>query len=170
MKNIELKISIDNIKNIAATLKKIEAVNNGILNQIDTYFNVKKGRLKIREINNKNFELIYYQRPDIHESKISDYQVIELVKKDCENIKNILKNTNGVKVIVEKERKLWIYKNTRIHLDKVDKLGNFLELETVINKINIKTAEQEHVRLIKLLNITNYKKIKESYSDLLLQF
>lgn len=169
MKNIELKISIDNTRNIIATLKKIKASDRGVLKQVDTYFNVKIGRLKTREINNKNFELIYYQRPDTVESKISDYQVISLTKKDCETVKNILKNTNGLKVIVKKERKLCIYKNTRIHLDKVNKLGNFLELETVINKINTKTAEKEHMELVKLLNIASYKKIKESYSDLLLK-
>lgn len=166
MKNLELKISIDNKKNIINALKEISAKNKGVLNQIDTYFNTKKGRLKTREINNNNFELIYYQRPDTSKSKISNYHVISLSKKDCETLKNTLRDTNGLKVIVKKERNLWIHKNTRIHIDKVNKLGNFLELETVINEANLKTANQEHSQLIELLEIAKHKKIKKSYSDL----
>ena len=63
---------------------------------------------------------------------------------------------------------MWIYKNTRIHLDDVNKLGKFLELETVIDGINLINAKKEHEKVIKLLNIAQCKKIKKSYSDLLL--
>ncbi len=169
MKNLELKISINNKKNIINALQKISAKDKGVLNQIDTYFNAKKGRLKTREINNKNFELIYYQRPDTSASKISDYHVIPLSSQDCKTLKNTLKDTNGLKVVVKKERNLWMHKNTRIHIDKVSKLGQFLELETIISKSNSKTATQEHNQLIELLNIEKHKKIKKSYSDLLVK-
>ena len=167
MKNIELKISLDNSKEILAALKRNGAKNNGILKQVDTYFNTKKGRLKTREIDGSKLELIYYQRPDTSVSKISNYDVVTLPILEGKKLLNALTNTSGIKVIVKKERNLWIHKNTRIHIDKVENLGNFLELETVINEANQKIAKQEHDELINLLNITNCKKYKESYSDLL---
>lgn len=168
MKNIELKIILNNPKNILSTLKNMGAKNKGILYQVDTYFNTQNGRLKTREINNKDFELIYYQRPNVGQSKISDYQIIKLSLLDGHKLIDALKKTNEVKVIVKKERNLWISKNTRIHIDKVKNLGNFLELETVIDKIDKKMANKEHAEIVALLNINNEIKVNESYSDLLL--
>jgi len=168
MKNIELKILLSNFRHISAILKKMGAKFKSRLSQIDTYYNCKNGRLKLREINGKNFELIFYQRPDTKKSKISDYNVLKFNRSNIEDIKNILTRAMGENVTVKKERNLWIYKNTRIHLDDVNKLGKFLELETVIDGINLINAKKEHEKVIKLLNIAQCKKIKKSYSDLLL--
>ncbi len=169
MKNIELKISLRDDKKLLNILKKIGATYKGELNQIDIYYHCENGRLKVREINNKNFELIFYQRPNTDNLKISNYQIVNIKKNQIKDIKSILNNTYREKMIVRKKRKLWIYKNTRIHLDKVYRLGKFLELETVINRIKIKEAKKENKKIINLLNITKYKKYKESYSDLILK-
>jgi len=168
MKNIELKIVLDDFSEVVRILKKSKARFMGSLLQIDTYFNCKNGRLKFREINNRNFEFIFYQRPDKKNSKMSNYQILKFRKNQAIDIKTILKNSLGEKIVVKKERRLWIYKNTRIHLDIVKKLGNFLELETVIQKNNIKNARNEHLEIINLLKISRFKKISVSYSDLLL--
>ncbi len=167
MKNIELKISLPNNNNILGVLKKNKTKHKGKLFQTDTYFNCPDGRLKIREINNKKFEIIFYHRPDRRVSKISDYKIINLSKQQFEAIKSIFKSIFGEKIVVKKERDLWIHKNTRIHLDKVSGLGVFLELETVIGKININSAKRENIEVINLLGINNFKKIGNSYSDLL---
>jgi len=168
MKNIELKIILDNFSNIIQILKKSGAQFKGELLQIDTYFNCKEGRLKLREINSRGFELIFYQRPDKKNSKMSNYQILKFKKNQANDIKTILKNSLGEKITVRKERKLWMYKNTRIHLDVVKKLGHFLELETVIRGDNLKNAKKEHIEIINLLKISRFKKISVSYSDLLL--
>ena len=168
MKNIELKIILDNFLNIVQILKKSGAQFKGELLQVDTCYNCKNGRLKFREINNEQFEFIFYQRPNKTDSKISDYQILKFNKNQAGNIKNILKKSLGEKVVVKKERNLWIYKNTRIHLDVVKKLGHFLELETVIQGDNFKNARKEHAKIINLLKIGRLKKISTSYSDLLL--
>lgn len=169
MKNIELKISIDNKEEIIALLKQIKATDKWILIQEDTYFISKNWRLKLREINNSQSELIYYERPNTNESKISDYNIINLDENQSKQLKNILSKTNEIKVVVKKNRNLWIYKNTRIHIDQVDNLGNFLELETVIQNIDLIEGEQEHFEVIRLLEISNNKKFEKSYSDLLLE-
>jgi len=162
-----VKIYLDNFKRITASLKKIEARHKGEFYQIDTYYNCRNSRLKIREINNKNFELIFYQRANSKNSKSCNYQILDIKKDQIKIIKSILKNTLGEKVVIKKERDLWIYKHTRIHLDKIDKLGKFLELETVIKKINHRGGKIEHDELINLLGLSSYKKYGKSYSDLL---
>jgi predicted adenylyl cyclase CyaB len=168
MKNIELKIVLGDFSDIVKILRKNKAQFKGSLLQIDSYFNCKNGRLKLREINNKDFELIFYQRPDKKKSKMSNYQILKFEKRQANDIKAILKKSLGEKIAVRKERKLWIYKNTRIHLDRVDKLGNFLELETVIDKIDINKGKREHVNIIKMLKITKNKKLSKSYSDMII--
>lgn len=168
MKNIELKLRLDGSGTIISTLKKLGARYQGKLRQTDTYYNCGNGRLKIRETNNHNFELIFYQRPDIIGSKTSCYLVFSIEKPQLKTIKSILSGALGEKVVIKKQRDLWIYKNTRIHLDKVNHLGNFLELETLVKKTKAE-AEREHNEIINLLNLSRFKKCKKSYSDMLLR-
>lgn len=163
MKNIELKIILNNDRNVVKAIKKIGAK---LMHQVDTYYNCKNGRLKIREINNKYFELIFYQRPDRPSSKISNYLLLKMKRDQTEIMKNILREVLGEKSVIKKVRNLWIYKNTRIHIDKVAGLGDFLELETMVRKSGLKYAHKEHNKIIKLLSLSNFKKVSKSYSDL----
>lgn len=167
MKNIELKIKINNFGPILKKLKGLSAEYKGVLKQTDTYYKCKNGRLKIREINNKFYELIFYQRPNTLGQKISNYEVIKINDKQLSDFKNILKTSLGEKIKVEKKRSLWIYKNTRIHLDKVKKLGTFLELETMVND-NINKSRDEYRQISGILELKKYKKYKKSYSDILI--
>ena len=168
MKNIELKVKVNNFRNVIGILKKLRAKHVGTLNQIDTYYNADKGRLKIREIDDKDFQKIFYQRPDKKASKISLYSVSKIKKSQLQKERNNLKRSLGEKVIVKKQRDLWILKNTRVHLDRVKDLGNFLELETQIEKAG-KNAKKEHKEIIKLLNLSKHKAFSVSYSDMLLK-
>jgi len=167
MKNIELKIKVDNFKEIEESLKKIGTKYNCELIQKDTYFKTRKNRLKLREINNTDYELIYYKRDNIAVKKMSDYQLILLSKDQYKQTKKKLTNSPGVKIIVSKRRALWLYKNTRIHLDKVNRLGDFLELETVLSNISREQGEREYFELIDILGLNKFQKIKQSYCDLL---
>ena len=105
-------------------------------------------------------------RPNKKISKTSNYQIIELSKKSINSIKNILGIVCGFKNTVKKTRDLWFLKNTRIHLDKVFGIGNFLELETLVKR-NLKAAKKEHGNIIKILDLERYKKYSGSYSDML---
>lgn len=169
MKNIELKIFLDDFKDINSILKKVGAKYKGKIHQVDVYYWCKGGRLKLRKINNQNFELIFYKRPNFNHSRISDYRIFNIPKKQVKSIKSILDKVYGEKNIVKKERNLWIYRHTRIHFDNVVKLGKFLELETVMKKINFKQAMKEYNKIVKMLNLSKYKIYNRSYSDLLLK-
>ncbi len=168
MKNIELKIFLDDFKEITTLLKKTGARYKERLYQTDTYYNCKTGRLKLREINKRDFQLIFYQRPDRGSSRVSNYEILNIKRGRLKAIKSVLSKSFGEKNIIKKERRLWVYKNTRIHLDKVRGAGNFLELETEI-KNSFKEARAEHNEVINLLNLRKYKKYDKSYSDLFLQ-
>lgn len=165
MKNIELKIFLDDFKEIATLLKKIGARHKERLYQTDTYYNCKTGRLKLREINNRDFELIFYQRPDGGNSKVSNYEILNIKRGQLKAIKSVLSKSFGEKNIIKKERRLWMYKNTRIHLDRVNNLWKFLELETIV-KNGFREARVEHNEIINLLGLSKYKKYDKSYSDL----
>jgi len=167
MKNIELKIQVDDFQSINKNLKKARATNEGVLSQTDTYFNCEGKRLKLREQNDKEFLLVLYARPDKKEAKVSDFDIINFDKKQSQALKAVLKKAYGEKVVVKKERKLWMYKNTRIHLDKVEKLGTFLELETLVTK-DLALAKKEYDKVVDLLDLDRYKKLERSYSDMLL--
>ena len=168
MKNIELKVRVKNFGVLRHALKLIGASHHGkILHQTDVYFNCHHGRLKLRTINNMYFELIYYIRPTQYAPKVSTYEILTLGAKQTKMIKKMLKQSLGKTIVVQKKRELWIYKNTRIHFDTVQKLGTFVELETVVKNITPAKAKEEHKKLIKLLNLKRFPKIKESYSDLL---
>ncbi|OGY47999.1 MAG: hypothetical protein A3J65_00175 [Candidatus Buchananbacteria bacterium RIFCSPHIGHO2_02_FULL_45_11b] len=167
MKNIELKIKVNDFRRTEKRLKRLGAKYCGALNQKDTYFNCAEGRLKIRETNNKNFELIFYQRPDKSIDKLSNYSIVPINKAQLKRLKNILTLSLGIKVTVSKKRKLWLFKNTRIHFDNIDKLGKFLELETVLKKISKTKGKKEYFEIYNLLELTPFKKINKSYSDLL---
>lgn len=168
MKNIELKIKIDDFKSITKNLKNSRATAEGVLSQIDTYFGCEGKRLKFREENGKLFRLVLYVRPDRKEAKISNFEMIDFGKKQGQALKTVLKKAYGEKVVVKKKRQLWIHKNTRIHLDKVDKLGTFLELETMVKK-DLASAKKEYGEIVDFLDLEKYKKLDRSYSDMLLE-
>lgn len=166
MRNIELKMKLVNFDKIIRKLHSRADFKEDLF-QKDTYFNSKHGRLKLRNINNKTYQLIYYERPNISKSKISSYEIVEFDKETAEKCENILKLTLGIKVEVVKNRQFWIYKNTRIHLDSVHDLGTFLELETVVKDGQNYDFKKEHEYVIKLLDLKDLKKINCSYCDLL---
>ena len=170
MKNIEIKVTVPSFKDIIRNLKNLGADHKGKIDQVDIYFNSRSGRLKIREINKKQFELIYYQRSDKKSSRISQYNRVELDRDKSNLLKKIFGQSLGQKVVVKKIRDLWIYKNTRIHIDKIKGLGNFVELETVITGHNFYKFKNEHKKVLKALSLNRFEIQKQSYSDLLLRF
>ncbi|MBD3363158.1 CYTH domain-containing protein [Candidatus Dojkabacteria bacterium] len=168
MKNIEIKARCKNLNIIRKILKEEKAKDISKSEQIDTYFNSINARLKLREINGKEFILIQYNRANKKSSKFSDYKIYKT--ESPEDLKECLKRSLGIKVIVEKIRELYEIDSTRIHLDEVNNLGTFLELETVVkNELDTKKYKQENKRIKNLLGIKNSNLIESSYSDLLLK-
>ena len=165
--NLEFKATVDSLAPLRQHLAVLKAEYSRKMHQIDTYFNVPKGRLKLREIEDDEATLVYYERPDAAESRYSNYRLCDIP--DPTTFKQMMSGALGVKVIVEKKRELWMYGNTRIHLDKVADLGKFIELETVIRDQSEGEAQAEHQLVKDAFKIASADVIPVSYSDLLLQ-
>ncbi len=135
--------------------------------QIDTYFNSPAGRLKLREGNIEN-ALIHYEREDAADAKTS--KVILYQHTPDQNLKNILITTLGIKVVVDKRRKIYFIDNVKFHFDNVGKLGSFVEVEAIDadGTIDIDTLKQQAKHYSELFGIKAEDYIAVSYSDLLL--
>jgi predicted adenylyl cyclase CyaB len=167
MKNLELKSIFSDLDHAKKICKEINARYSGILNQTDTFFNVKPNRLKLRNINNKKLELIYYYRTNGQSEKISEYEIIRL--KEEGSLKKILKNCLGIKSVVRKKRELYLFENVRIHLDTVRGLGKFLEFEIVCNNSEeLKEAPGKMKELKRVFSVKKQNIIGISYIDLII--
>jgi len=166
--NIEIKARSDNQEKIRVILKSKNADFKGIDHQIDTYFNVSSGRLKLREGNIEN-QLIYYQRENQEGPKESD---VTLFKSDPgSSLKEALTKALGILVVVEKKREIYFIDNVKFHLDAVEGLGKFIEIEAIDIDGTIgkdKLSEQCNF-FLDLFKIPGEDLVPVSYSDLLLQ-
>jgi len=161
--NLELKIKIESFRKFENILKKNRAEYKGILKQKDIYYKFKHGLLKLR-IENGTYTLIKYFR-DEHNKRWSNYELLELKGKHPEKYLNEILTQE---VVVEKSRKLYLYNNTRIHLDEVKNLGKFLELETLLIS-DRKDATKRFNEIKLLLGIENVEEIRKSYKNLLMK-
>jgi predicted adenylyl cyclase CyaB len=125
--NLELKARIRSCANAAAQAESGGAQFQGILRQVDTYFVVRSGRLKLREEAGGRAELIAYERPEEHSERWSEYRTVPVA--DPGGLKMVLAGTLGVLAEVKKERHLYLYRGARVHLDHVEGLGEFIEFE-----------------------------------------
>ncbi len=166
--NIEIKAKTDNQEHIRKILKSKKAEFKGIDNQIDTYFNVSSGRLKLRKGNIEN-QLIYYERKNQVWPKQSDVTLFKTVPDS--SLKEILKQALGVLVVVEKKREIYFIDNVKFHLDTVEGLGTFVEIEAIdINgKIGKEKLSEQCNYYLDLLKIAHEDLIPDSYSDLLVK-
>ena len=166
--NIEIKAKSNNHEKIREFLTSHDADFQGIDRQIDTYFKVNNGRLKLREGNIENY-LIYYEREDKGGPKQSN---VTLFKSTPESsLKSILVNANGILTIVDKKREIYFIDNVKFHIDTVQELGTFIEIEAIDKEGNIgreKLLEQCN-RYLELFEVPESDLISVSYSDLLLE-
>ncbi|HNW71532.1 MAG TPA: class IV adenylate cyclase [Candidatus Paceibacterota bacterium] len=166
--NIEIKAKSNNHERIREFLKSHNADFKGIDHQIDTYFKVNKGRLKLREGNIENY-LIYYERENKEGPKQSDVILFKLTSGS--SLKSILINTNGVLVVVDKKREIYFIENVKFHIDTVQELGTFIEIEAIDDDGSIGKNKllQQCNEYLKLFDISESDLISVSYSDLLLE-
>lgn len=164
MLNFEIKTKISNYDKFLEKVKNIGAVYKETMNQKDYYFEVGINKEKIREINNHEPCLISYKRFEKEGRKDSNYDIKLLSFEE----KNLLLGQKTLLCVVDKVRQLWMYKNTRIHIDNVVGLGNFMELETVVNDITKEEGLNEFEDVVNKLEIRSEKAEPCSYSDLIL--
>ena len=162
--NIEIKIKIPSFVKYESILKSKGLKPKAVLDQKDVYYQTKKGLLKLR-IENGGNSLIKYRRNEKSRDRVSNYYILKIKDNSSEEFfKDIFKK----EAVVEKKRILYLYKNTRIHLDKIKTLGNFIELESVVVK-DKKSAVKEFNEVVKFLKLDTKKQIRKSNIDLILE-
>jgi adenylate cyclase class IV len=165
MNNIEIKAPLSGVDAMARKAEAKGAAKQGVLRQIDTFFNVPIGYLKLREIEGRGAELIAYSREAGSGPRASDYVVASIT--DAKRVTDALTRCLGVRGQVEKARTLYLWKHTRIHLDLVTGLGAFLELETVMDGIERGDAEAEAWSMIRALDLDPGTFLDVPYLELL---
>jgi len=134
--------------------------------QTDTFFKVDIGRLKLRELSHAGAELIYYQRPDAPGPTESRYERVPVP--DPRALGELLAAALGVYGQVHKYRVVYWVGRTRVHLDEVRDLGNFLELEVVLeSEESVEVGVLEAERLMDLFEIHEDSLLSDAYVGLL---
>jgi len=130
--NIEIKARVRNFDEIRRRAEDLSDSPVEVIPQEDTFFNTPHGRLKLRLLAEDRAQLIYYTRPDQEGPKRSDYHISH--SSDPANLKRILQLAYGIRGVVRKTRYLYLVGQTRVHLDDVEGLGQFMELEVVMQE------------------------------------
>lgn len=166
--NVEIKAKLINASFVREKLKGFNASFKGVDKQVDTYFNCEDGRLKLREGNIEN-SLIFYKRSDKNEARESEIKLFRL--KPDPNLKEVLTASNGIKVVVSKEREIYFIDNVKFHIDKLDNLGEFVEIEAIdeLGNIGKDKLKEQCDFYIKELGLLKENFLSKSYSDMILE-
>jgi predicted adenylyl cyclase CyaB len=163
--NIEIKARVNDFEALKARAASLSDTPLTILTQEDTFFNTPKGRLKLRIQAPERGSLIYYERPDQDGPKRSDYHLAET--HEPEKLKHTLSLALGIRGMVRKTRYLYMVGQTRIHLDEVQGLGHFMELEVVMRE-GQSDAEGQAIAedLMRRLEVRGEALLQGAYMDL----
>ncbi|CAD5232316.1 unnamed protein product [Bursaphelenchus xylophilus] len=169
-RNVEIKAKVSDFSKFLAKAEEISGQKPILIPQEDTFFHSKQGRLKLREFpgnDKKPAELIQYDRPDVSGPKISGF--IKVGIDEPAALKQALTLSNGVLGNVSKIRYLFLVGQTRIHADRVDNLGEFMELEVCLKeKQTLEEGQAIAEALMEKLGITKDDLIEGAYMDALL--
>ncbi len=168
MKNVEIKARYANHEFARSILREHNSVGDTD-HQIDTYFDAPFGRLKLRQGNVEN-ALISYHRENQFGPKKSDYRLHRIDPAQGESLKECLVQSLGIRVVVDKVREIYFVGNVKIHLDTVEGLGQFIEIEArdEADVVDIKVLEDQCNDFMRQLMIAQDDLLSESYSDMLL--
>ncbi len=164
--NVEIKATCRDAAAVRRRLAERSARFVGTDHQIDTYFSTAAGRLKLREGEIEN-ALIYYERPDEHGPKQSDVTLFH--PEPDSPLKDMLSRAMGIDVVVRKTREIYFIDNVKFHLDTVDELGTFVEIEAIdiSGEIGAETLRRQCERYLDLFAIATEDLLGTSYSDML---
>ncbi|HTL09096.1 MAG TPA: class IV adenylate cyclase [Chitinophagaceae bacterium] len=165
--NVEIKARTEKAAAIREYLIAKGAEFKGTDQQTDTYFNTRQGRLKLREGNIEN-NLIYYERNNQAGPKQSHFSLLPVT--DAAGLKAMLAASMGIKVVVEKKREIYFIGNVKFHLDTVQPLGHFVEIEASNKYADLSPeALDEQCRFyLQQFGIQDKDLVEVSYSDMLL--
>jgi predicted adenylyl cyclase CyaB len=165
-RNVEIKARVRDLAAVRKRVVEVSAAGSELLVQRDTFYKALQGRLKLREFGDGTAELIYYERPDKAGPKTSKYTRAQI--SDAASTRKALELVLGTKAVVAKQREVFLVGTTRIHLDEVDGLGTFVELEVVLTESETDSDGERIVSvLMEQLDVRQEDLIEQAYVDLL---
>jgi predicted adenylyl cyclase CyaB len=164
-RNIEIKARIDSVEALLQVATTLTGTQPTHIAQDDSFFDVPHGRLKLRQFADGSAEVIHYHRPDYSAAKASDYVLVPVP--DPAALREALTRACGLRGRVRKQRWLFLAGQTRIHVDRVEGLGDFMELEVVLrdgqsDADGVRIADE----LMQALGLANAPRIAGAYLDL----
>ena len=164
--NFEFKAHLGDDARARTALRSLGARMLGTDHQIDTYFRVPQGRLKIRGGRIEN-ALIYYQRANAARARSSTVELMPLPRRNA--VRAILSRALGVLAVVDKRREIYFAGNVKIHIDNVRGLGKFVEVEAMTRSTEVRKVRAQARRFQKLLGVSPADIVPLSYSDMVLE-
>ncbi|EGJ12425.1 MULTISPECIES: class IV adenylate cyclase [Rubrivivax] len=166
-RNIEIKVRVGSIDPLR---ERARALAGGVLTRLeqdDVFYAVPTGRLKLRRLGDGTAELIHYERPDTDAARASDYERVG-VGGTADALHRVLGRGLGVRARVRKQRWLALVAGARLHLDRVEGLGDFVEVEVVLAEDQSDADGQRIAEaLLEALGLAAAPRVAPSYADLL---
>lgn len=166
--NVEIKARLRDVAGLEAAARRLSGqAAPTVIIQSDTFFLAPNGRLKLRELKGEPAQLIYYKRSDTTGPKLCDYHISSVT--NPAELKETLSLALGVRGEVRKERKLYLVGQTRVHVDDVAGLGDYMELEVVLRpEQTVEEGQKVADQLMEELGVTSGDLVQGAYLDLLL--
>jgi len=166
--NVEIKARVNDLHTMQDLVEQVADGPAQVLVQRDVFFQTLRGRLKLRVLGPGEGQLVYYERQDKAGPRRSDYMIAPTA--DPGSLERLLGECLGVRGVVSKTRRLYWAGNTRIHLDRVEGLGEFLELEVTLEpEQSVEEGTQRAHELMMRLGIGDADLVDVAYMDLLEQ-
>ncbi|XP_052120396.1 uncharacterized protein LOC127748900 [Frankliniella occidentalis] len=163
-RNIEIKAVISNFGAFLHKVKELSGATDTTFKQVDTFYEVPNGRLKLREQEGQDPQLVFYDRPDEDGPKLSDYECCNLPADT--NLKSVLSRAMKVKGVLKKSRTLVMIGQTRVHIDRVEGLGDFMELEVQLSDSEtVEEGEKTAKSLMEKLGVPEENLLRGAYMD-----
>lgn len=166
--NIEIKARCSDPERIIRILEAQQAYFRGVDHQIDTYFKIENGRLKLREGKIEN-HLIHYFRQNQPGPKKSEVLLYKTTPKS--DLKVILETALGVRAVVDKYRHIYYIDNVKFHIDRIKEMGNFVEIEAIDfdGTVGEEKLREQCNYYLRLLEVNEADLLEGSYSDMILE-
>lgn len=165
-RNVEIKARLSDLQAVEARARSVADQGPFELRQDDTFFACPGGRLKLRQLAPDQGQLIYYERADVAGPKLSSYFIAPT--HDPAALRDTLGRALSVIGRVRKRRRLYLAGQTRIHLDEVEGLGSFVELEVVLAETDeVATGERMAAELLRKLGVPAGDLVEGAYLDLM---
>ncbi|KAJ6651546.1 hypothetical protein lerEdw1_020881 [Lerista edwardsae] len=165
--NVEIKARVRDLTQLVSNAERLSSSPGQVIVQTDMFFPVPHGRLKLRDFRDGQGQLIFYDRPDSEGPKLSQYAIVPT--NDPAGLGAVLSQALGVQGTVKKERRVYMVGQTRVHVDRVEGLGDFMELEVVLQEQQkAQDGEQVARQLMEELGVKEEDLLPGAYLDLLL--